>query len=209
LSHFSRPTDRFTQLFPWNGAVTPDEVLNEIERVAPAQGLPIIGAKRGELLDEVVREHKPSTILEVGTLVGYSAIRMGRHLEEGQKITCVEMSEGMARVARSNFSRAGLGSLIEVIVGDARDILPKLGGSLDMAFFDAVKEDYLDYLKWIEWRLHKGSVVVADNVKSHAEEVGPYLEYVRKSGKYSSAYRDAPPNYGSGTGDAVEVSVKL
>jgi predicted O-methyltransferase YrrM len=189
--------------------VTPDEVLEEIERVAPVQGLPIIGPKRGEFLDLVVEKHKPSTILEVGTLVGYSAIRMGRHLKKGQKITCVERSEGMARVARSNFRRAGLDGIIEVVEGDAREVLPKLGGPLDMAFFDAVKEDYLDYLKSIEWRLHKGSVVVADNVKSHAQEVAPYLEYVRGSGKYSSDCREAPPNYGSGEGDAVEISVKL
>jgi predicted O-methyltransferase YrrM len=189
--------------------VTPDEVLEEIERVAPAQGLPIIGPRRGEFLDEVVAEHNPSTILEVGTLVGYSAIRMGRHLKKGQKITCVELSEGMARVARSNFDRAGLGQVIEVVVGDATKVLPKLGGRLDMAFFDAVKEDYLGYLKAIEWRLHPGSVVVADNVKSHAEEVAAYLDYVRNSGKYSSTYRESPPNYGSGEGDAVEISVRL
>ena len=154
-------------------------------------------------------EHKPSTILEVGTLVGYSAIRMGKYLKKGQKITCVDVSEGMARVARSNIDRAGMGRIIEVVVGDAREVLPKLGGPLDMAFFDAVKEDYLDYLKAIEWRLHSGSVVVADNVKSHAEEVGAYLDYVRNSGKYSSTYRESPPNYGSGEGDAVEISVKF
>ena len=189
--------------------MTPDDVLKEIERIAPAQALPIIGPKRGEFLDEVLRENRPSTILEVGTLVGYSAIRMGRHLKKGQKITCVELSEGMARVARSNFKRAGLNGIIEVVVGDAREVLPKLGGNLDMAFFDAVKEDYLDYLKSIEWRLHEGSVIVADNVKSHAAEVAPYLEYVRNSGRYSSTYKEAQANYGAGEGDAVEISVKL
>ncbi len=189
--------------------MTPDEVLKEIERVAPARGLPIVGPRRGRFLDDVVVTHNPSIILEVGTLVGYSAIRMGRHLSKGQKVTCVELSEGMARVARANFVRAGLGEIIDVVVGDAREILPKMRGPLDMAFFDAVKEDYLDYLKSIEPRLHRGSVIVADNVKSHAEEVAPYLEYVRSSGKYSSQYRESPPNYGSGPGDAMEISVML
>ena len=189
--------------------MTPDEVLKEIERVAPAQGLPIIGPRRGEFLDEVVVRYHPSTILEVGTLVGYSAIRMGRHLKKGDRITCVELNEGMARIARSNFSRSGLGDIIEVIVGNARDVLPELGGRLDMVFLDAVKEDYLEYLKAVEWRLRKGSVIVADNVKSHAEEVAPYLDYVRNSGKYSSSYREAPPNYGTARGDAVEISVML
>lgn len=64
---------------------------------------------------------------------------------------------------------------------------PKLQGSLDMVFFDAVKEDYLTYLKSVEGLLHSGSVVVADNVKSHAEELASCLDYVRNSGWYSSA----------------------
>ena len=187
----------------------PDEVLNSIEAVAPRQGLPIIGPKRGSFLDEVIVEHKPSTILEVGTLVGYSAIRMGRHLKDGQKITCVEVSENMARIARSNVAKAGMSDRIEILVGDARDVLPRLKEEFDMVFFDAVKEDYLHYLKSVEKLLHSGSVVVADNVKSHAEAVRPYLDYVRRSGMYTSTYREAAPNFGTGPGDAVEISVKL
>lgn len=187
----------------------PEAVLESIESAAPRQGLPIIGPKRGKLLDDVVLKHRPSTILEVGTLVGYSAIRMGRHLTGGQKITCVEVSETMARIARKNFEKAGLSDRIEVVVGDAVDVLPTLRGSFDMVFLDANKDDYIIYLRAIEHLLHKGSVVVADNVKSHMREVARYLEYVRDSGKYASAYVEAPPNYGVGEGDAIEVSVKL
>ena len=187
----------------------PEEVLQTIEAAAPHRGFPIIGPKRGRFLDDVIEAHRPATILEVGTLVGYSAIRMGRHLKDGQRITCVEVREDMALTARSNFEKAGLADKIEVIVGDARNVLPTLEGPLDMVFLDAVKEDYLYYLKSIEKLLHKGSVVVADNVKSHAEEVEPYLEYVRNSGRFTSTYREAPPNFGTGPGDAVEISVKL
>jgi predicted O-methyltransferase YrrM len=187
----------------------PDEVLASIEQIAPRQGLPIIGPKRGLFLDEVIEQHRPTTILEVGTLVGYSAIRMARHLHDGGRVTCVELSEERARTASANFERAGLADRIGVILGDARSVLPTLKGTFDMVFFDAVKEDYLYYLKSIEGLLRQGSVVVADNVKSHAEEVATYLEYVRKSGRYSSTYREAPPNFGNGPGDAVEISVRL
>jgi predicted O-methyltransferase YrrM len=189
--------------------VKPEEVLKSIEELAPQRGLPIIGPKRGRLLDEVIEEHNPSAILEVGTNVGYSAIRMGRHLNEGQMVVCVELSEDLARTARSNFARAELADRIEVIVGDARSILPSLRGGFDMVFLDAVKEDYLSYLKSIEKLFHRGSVVVADNVKSHADEVASYLDYVRNSGHYRSMYREAPPNFGTGPGDAVEISVRL
>ncbi len=190
----------------------PEEVLESIEKVAPRQGWPIIGPERGEILDEVVVKHKPSTILEVGTLVGYSAIRMGRHLKKGQKITCVEVNENIARTARSNFDKAGLSEHIEVLVGDAKKVLLTLKGSFDLVFLDAEKVEYLTYLKSIERLLHKGSVVVADNVRSHAAEVADYLEYVRDSGKYKSDYRDFPIGYNIATrnqGDAVEISVRL
>ncbi len=189
--------------------MTPEEVLQSIEAVAPRMGLPIIGPKRGEFLDEIVLEHKPSSILEVGTLVGYSAIRMGRHLSKGQKVTCVELRSEMADIARDNMSRAGLSDRIEILVGDARKVLPTLKDELDMLFLDAVKEDYLFYLRSVERLLHRGSVVVADNVTSHALSVAPYLDYVRNSGKYRSTCREAPPNYGSDRGDAVEISIRL
>jgi caffeoyl-CoA O-methyltransferase len=191
----------------------PEDVLKSIEETAANKRLPIIGPKRGLFLDEVVKDHNPRTILEVGTLVGYSAIRMARLMRKEGRIICVEVNEEMAKVARSNIERAGLTDMIKVEVGDAKEILPALTDGLDMVFLDAVKEEYISYLKSCERLLHQGSVVVADNVKSHASEVTDYLEYVRKSGKYRSIYKEAPSNYrygaGVAEGDAMEVSVKL
>src|SRR5712692_914873 len=130
--------------------VTPEAVLKSIEAVAPKRGLPIIGPKRGVYLDESVKEHHPATILEVGTLVGYSAIRMGRLLKPGQKITCIEVKEEMVQEARSNIKMAGLSDRIEVLHGDARKVIPTLKGPFDIVYLDAVKEDYLAYLKLSE-----------------------------------------------------------
>jgi predicted O-methyltransferase YrrM len=193
--------------------VKPEEVLESIERDAIRERLPIIGPKRGRILDEIIEEYKPRTVLEVGTLVGYSAIRMGMRMAKGGKITCVELRDDRARAARTNFERAGLSDRIDVIVGDAAKVLPTLRGSLDMVFLDAVKEDYINYLKSVEKLLHRGSVVVADNVRSHAEEVAGYLDYVRNSGKFRSEYRESKDDYRYGSGltesEAVEVSVKL
>jgi predicted O-methyltransferase YrrM len=189
--------------------MTPEEVLASIESVAPSKGWPIIGPKRGVLLDEVIEKHRPGRILEVGTNVGYSAIRMARHLKRGQKVTCIEIRDDMAKAARSNFKKAGVDDRAEVVVGDALKVLPRLEGSFDMLFLDAVKEDYLTYLKSVERLLHKGSVVVADNVKSHAVEVSRYLDYVRGSKGYASAYREGLPNWGTDAPDAVEISVRL
>ena len=190
----------------------PEEALESIEKAAVRHGLPIIGPKRGRFLDEVVEERSPRSILEVGTLVGYSAIRMARHLKTGQKVTCVEVREDMARMARSNIAKAGLSDRIEVTTGDALKVLPTLKGSFDMVFLDAVKEDYLTYLMSVEHLLHEGSVVVADNVKSHADAVAGYLDYVRNSGKFRSEYRESMDDHAYGSDhaepDAVEISVK-
>lgn len=189
--------------------MTPEDVMKSIEAEAPKRGLPIIGPKRGAILDEAVKEYSPSRILEVGTLVGYSAIRMGRHLKRGAKLTCVEINGEIAKVARSNIERAGLSDCIEVRVGDAKQVLSGLKGTFDMVFLDAAKEEYLTYLKSVEPRLHSGSVVLADNVKSRANELAEYLDYVRDSGNYRSSHREALSNYGTDEGDAVEVSIRL
>jgi predicted O-methyltransferase YrrM len=191
----------------------PEDVLRSIEYEAPAKGLPIIGPVRGAFLDEVIKEHHPTRILEVGTLVGYSTIRMARLLKEGGHITCVELSPDIAKVAESNLGRAGLAGTVNVLVGDAKKVLPTIEGSYDMVFLDAVKGEYLGYLKSCERFLHPGSVVVADNVKSHAKEVADYLDYVRNSGRFRSTYREAVGDYRYGAGtsepDAVEISVRL
>ncbi len=156
------------------------------------------------MLDSVVVGAKPRKILEIGTLVGYSAIRMARLLGEGGRITCLEVSEDMARTARSNIETAGLSDTVEVRVGDARDLIPALSGPYDMVFIDANKEQYLTYLKACERLLGAGAVVAADNVKVFRTEMSDYLDYVRTSGRYRSSYREAP----SGA-DAMEVSIRL
>lgn len=191
----------------------PEDVLKSIEEVAQKERLPIIGPKRGVFLDEAVKDYNPGTILEVGTLVGYSAIRMARLMKKEGRVTCVEVNEEMAKVAHSNIEKAGLADRVRVEVGDAKEILPRLKGAFDMIFLDAVKDDYITYLKSCERLLHPGSVVVADNVKSHASELADYLDYVRNSGKYRSTYKEVASNYrygaGIAEGDAVEVSVKF
>ncbi len=77
-----------------------------------------------------------------------------------------------------------------------------VSGKFDLIFIDAAKEEYLEYLKLIERKLREGSVVVADNAGTFAEQMRDYLKYVRTSGKYGSEYR----SFGE---DGVEVSVKL
>jgi predicted O-methyltransferase YrrM len=179
-----------------------NEILKEIERAAHARYLPIIGPNRGQVLSEAVRRYKPRRILEVGTLVGYSTILMGKELGEGADIITIEYDMDEAEQARANITRAELAAKVDVLVGDALEIIPILEGSFDMVFLDAAKHQYFDYLRLVEDRLHSGSVVIADNVGFISRSMGGYLDHVRNSGKYQSTL------HRSGL-DGIEVSVKL
>lgn len=189
--------------------MTPEEVLKEIESEARKLGWPIIGPERGKFLDEAVAKHKPERILEVGTLVGYSAIRMARLLDPRGRIVCLELDPARARTAEQNSGRAGFGSMIKVVAGDARKTIPTLKDRFDLVFLDAVKADYLTYLLLAEPLLYRGSVVAADNVKSHEDELRGYLEYVRRSGAYVTEKIGYAPTFDSGVPDAIEISVKV
>jgi len=186
-----------------------EAILLEIERSKISYSLPIIGPDRGKILDEAVRRCRPKRVLEVGTLVGYSAIRMARLLPAGGSITCVEVDARIAKTAEANLSRAGFSDVVKVLVGDARKILPTLSEGFDLVFLDAAKDQYYDYLKLIEEKLHRGSFVVADNAGVHSAEMEDYLAYIRSSGNYSSEYFE-PATVSEGyANDGVEVSVKL
>jgi predicted O-methyltransferase YrrM len=179
-----------------------DIVLREIEKMRRRQFLPIVGPKKGKVLVDVIREIKPKRILEVGTLIGYSAVLMGKELESDAHLTTIEIHADEAQLARENIEKAQISPKVDVIVGDAKKILPALSGTFDMIFIDAEKTEYLQYLCLIENKLHKGSVIVADNAGISAEQMKDYLDYVRHSGKYSSKYLA----FGD---DGVEVSIKL
>jgi predicted O-methyltransferase YrrM len=166
------------------------------------QFLPIVGPRKGKVLVEVVREYKPRRILEVGTLIGYSTILMAKELDRTAFIITIENHASEAKIARENIARAQVEPSIEVIVRDAIKVIPELTCTFDMAFVDAEKTEYFAYLRLMEDKLHKGSVVVADNAGIFADEMKDYLTHVRSSGKYRSKY------VGVGE-DGLEISVKL
>ena len=177
-------------------------VLREIEERSRQRFLPIVGPVKGQILEDLVREHRPQRILEVGALVGYSAILMARLLPTGGRIWTLEADPRAVHRSRQNIQRAGLEDRIELVPGDARENIPKLVGPWDLVFLDGAKEEYLDYLHLAEPQIPKGGLVVADNVGIFAATLAPYLDYVRNSGKYQSRLHD----FGF---DAVEVSQRL
>jgi predicted O-methyltransferase YrrM len=179
-----------------------DAILREIEELSKREFLPIIGSVKGKYLTDTVRRSKVKQVLEVGALVGYSAILIASSLPEEGTVVTIEIKPESAERAKENILKAGLADKIEVHIGNALSVIPHLGGRFDMVFLDAAKDEYLGYLRRAEGRLKKNGVVFADNVKMFAGEMQDYLDYVRNSGKYKSENIDVGF-------DAVEISTKL
>ena len=177
----------------------PKKVLKDIEKEAKKMSWPIVGSKKGKLLKQLIKFYQPKNILEVGCLVGYSSILMSQSLPKDGKITTIEINPEIAKVAKSNFEKAGVKKLIDLEVGDAMKVIPKLSKTFDFVFLDAEKGEYYSYILLIENKLAPNAIIVADNVKMFENEVRDYLDYVRLNSHYESE------NFDFGN-DAMEVS---
>jgi predicted O-methyltransferase YrrM len=178
-----------------------EEVLWQIENVSAKDFLPIIGPVKGKILAEEVRKAKPRRVLEVGTLIGYSAILMGKEMDKKAEIISIEIHSDEAELAGQNIGRAKIPAKVKIINGDALQVIPTLKGMFDFAFIDPEKSEYFQYLKLAEDKLQRGAVVFADNAGVFADQMGDYLDYVRNLGKYQSRYVQVGK-------DGVEISIK-
>jgi predicted O-methyltransferase YrrM len=147
-----------------------DPALEAALEASAAAGLPAhqISPAQGKLLQLLALMQGAQTILEIGTLGGYSAIWLGRALPAGGRLVALEADPGYAEVARANVDRAGLADVVELRVGPALDTLPLLAaerrGPFDMIFIDADKRSNAEYLGWALELSRPGTVIVADNV---------------------------------------------
>ncbi|MER5983062.1 O-methyltransferase [Streptomyces sp. NPDC001787] len=157
--------------------VGPDEALDAAVEASGAAGLPEIqvAPNQGKLLHMMARLQGARTILEIGTLGGYSTIWLARALPEGGRLVTLEADPAYAEVARANIARAGLADVVEVRVGPALETLPVLAaegyGPFDVVFIDADKPSNPDYLAWSVELTRPGSLIIADNVVRDGEVV--------------------------------------
>ena len=200
------------------------KILAEIEETARKEYLPSIGPIKGKIIEDVIEEYKPKKALEIGTLHGYSAILITNTILGGEYdnenfnsersstepiLISVEKDQEIANIARKNIEKARLSEKIQVINGDALEIIPRLKSDFSMIFLDATKSEYLKYLQLIEKYslLNKRAVVVADNVLIYENEMKDYLNYVRNSGKYVSRTTETSLEFTKNVKDALEVSI--
>jgi len=144
--------------------------------------------------------------IEVGSATGFGAVNMGIAFERtGGHLFTLDIDAGMVKATRENLEKVGLEDVVTVIEGDALKTLGELKGEFDFLFLDALKSDYMKYLKLVEHRLVPGSVVVADNCIKSGKAMADYLEYVQNSDKYDTVIIRASME----KGDGMAISYKI
>ncbi len=147
-----------------------DSVLDTVLQVNAAAGLPVIDVapNQGKFLHLLARIQGARSILEIGTLGGYSTIWLARALPSDGRLITLEYDPKHAEIAQSNITRAGLDQIVEVKVGLALDSLIQLHkenqGPFDFIFIDADKKGNPDYFQWALKLSRKGTVIITDNV---------------------------------------------
>ena len=132
-----------------------------------------ISADEGKLLHVLLRAIRAATVLEVGSLAGYSGVWLARALSPGGRLTTIEKDSRHATLARQAFAEAGLASRVEVLEGEALDLLSTLAPGFDAVFLDADKASLPQYFEWSLTLLREGGLLLCDNAFFHGSVVDP------------------------------------
>lgn len=156
-------------------------MLDQIEREATADYVPIIRKEMQSFLKFLLAMKKPARILEVGTAVGFSAILMAEYDPVPCQIITIENYEKRIPIARENFKRAGKEAQITLLEGDAAEVLKTLEGPYDFIFMDAAKGQYIHFLPEILRLLAKDGVLVSDNVLQDGDVIESRFAVTRRN----------------------------
>src|SRR5215472_782825 len=152
-----------------------DPLMRELDGLCERDGIPSVEPDTGRLLSVLVHAMLAGAILELGTAYGYSALCMARAQPETGRIWTIDPDRGRTAIARRFFERAGVAERIEIIEQPALEVLPRLGPrQFDIVFIDALKEEYVDYLRLALPHVKRSGLVVVDNLLwSHRASAPP------------------------------------
>lgn len=139
-------------------------VLTEMEKYARRRNIPIIGPACGRLLHLLAQVSGAKRMFEMGSAIGYSTIWLARGAGPDGEIYYTDGNPDNAKRARENFHRAGVEDRIELMVGDAVELIDDVPGEFDLIFIDVDKPQYPDALRKAVPRLRSGGLLLTDNV---------------------------------------------
>ena len=145
----------------------PDSLLKEMEEFALEKKIPILDWNSAEFLEELILIHRPKRVLEIGTAIAYSSIRIARHLRKKAVLDTIEKSKNNITLATEFIKRAKLSPSIKILEGDALEIMPVLGKKYDLIFLDADKQDYEKLFYYSLTLLKKHGILFVDNLLWH------------------------------------------
>lgn len=157
------------------------EELNKIKEKALEEHIPIIMDDTLEVVDKILKEVKPSRILEIGTAVGYSAICFSEYLQKNGVIDTIEREEQRVKEAKINIEKVGVSDKINIYEGDAVEILPTLNEKYDVVFIDAAKGKYPFFLKEALRMLNPTGVILADNILYKGYVMSDYNKHKQRT----------------------------
>ena len=156
-----------------------DPVLNELARHTYLKEIHprmLSGHILGSFLTMFSKILSPERILEIGTYTGYSAICLARGLRPGGTLTTIEVNDELRGTALNYFRKAKLHEHIELINGDAQEVIPALKETFDLVFIDAHKDDYPNYYRLVIDKVKAGGYILVDNVLWGGKVLDAHLE---------------------------------
>lgn len=155
--------------------------LEIIKQKAIKEHIPIIMDDTLEVVDKILKEIKPSRILEIGTAVGYSTICFSEYLEPGGKIDTIERDEERISEAKENIKKVEVSDKIQIYAGDAVEILPTLQEKYDVVFIDAAKGKYPFFLKEALRMIKPNGIILADNILYKGYVMSDYNKHKQRT----------------------------
>lgn len=139
-------------------------LIKKIEKYAREHKVPILSKASSKFLEQLIIITQPKKVLEIGTAIAYSSIKIGRNLSSEGKLYTIEKSRDIIKIAKNFINKAKLEDKINLLNGDAREIMPKLKIKFDFIFLDADKDDYKKLFNLSLKLLKKGGVIFIDNL---------------------------------------------
>lgn len=188
--------------------------IEELEEYAKINNVPIMQKDGIEFLTQYIKENNIKNILEIGSAIGYSAIKMAL-VSDDIKVTTIERDEDRYNIAKENIQKFNLQDRIKIILEDALDI--DINNNYDLIFIDAAKSQYIKFFEKFDKNLNSGGVVVTDNLSFHGlveddsktnnrntkqlvRKIRNYIEYLKNNKYYTTTFYKF--------GDGVAISIK-
>ncbi len=184
--------------------ITPgnNDFFKELEDYAEKNNIPIVEPEVAQLLKVLIKIQKPKKILEIGTAIGYSSLIMAESNDD-VLITTIERNDEMIRLAKKNIAKTKYNSRIDILEGDANELLEELNEKYDFIFLDAAKGQYINFFDKSIKLLNEEGIIVSDNVlfkgmvasdklvvrrkKTIVKRLRKYLQYINEKEGYISS----------------------